>query len=481
MYGMMKAGREFNSLPASRESRLRFTPAGKLTPFQLVIKINVHVLDNKTQVYLITVPGEKQRSSGRGYRCFFLSAEADNKRIANMRQSPFVFLFVVLISFTAIISSCKKDNCTTCPPPVTNCEYPPGNRNFTWRLDTVAWFPSTLGGVWAFSDTDAYVMGTIVDGKPPYKSRPGKHWDGKVWEDNINGTWDTTITPDPNVTIKISPRNDVIGDDHFMVAVGYHAWTGVISAGIAEFDNSTKKWKSYQLQAVGELYSVWTDGKGYFIAVGDNGMVYTKDGYSAGWVYQKAPSGFNLVRVSGISKSEIYILGDSAVPGRHYQQIWKLLNSDWIKLYDNFDTTNTPIQLPVANDDVNSIAAVRCSISDSLYLYTVGEESYEFSTKENSLVFEKVNLASKGLPLSSFYKPAANIRMFSPNDYWISSAWYYLYHWNGSNFQKIEPISTLPYGEPIGVTLCIQKNSSGKIWMVLEMDSQVYAVLQGTP
>ena len=380
-------------------------------------------------------------------------------------------VLIVLIFFLTILSGCREHKpCTICPPPATNCEYPAGNRNFIWRLDTVAWFPSTVGGLWAFSDNDAYLMGYIVEGKPPWDLFMAKHWDGKTWNTNTCGSYNEIR----------HYANDVTGDDHFMVSVGYYA-IGSERAGLAEFDNRTKTWKGYQFETQGELNSVWTDGNGYFIAVGDHGMVYTKDGYSAGWVYQNSPSDFNLIKIAGISKTEKYILGDSAIPGRHYQQIWKLLNSDWIKLYDNCDTTNTPIQPPVTNDDINSIAAVRCSISDSLYLYAVGEESYEFSTKGNSLVFEKVNLASKGLPLSPIHKPAARISLFSPNDYWISSAWYYLYHWNGSNFQKIEPISTLPYGEPIGVTSHIQKSGSGKIWMVLEMDSQVYAVIQGTP
>ena len=206
---------------------------------------------------------------------------------------------------------CKKDNgqCLTCPPQATNCEYPPGNRNFIWRFDTVAWVSSTVAGVWAFSDTDAYVMGTIVDGKPPYTNRIGRHWNGSVWEDNINGTWGYDNITGKWGDISIGPRNDIIGDNNFMVTVGYWGIDQMKYAGIAEFNNQTKKWKSYQLQTVGELRSLWTDGNGYFIAVGDSGMVYTKDGYNASWVYQKAPTEFNLYRLTGVSKEEIYTSG----------------------------------------------------------------------------------------------------------------------------------------------------------------------------
>lgn len=223
----------------------------------------------------------------------------------------------LIIVFVTIISvcffGCPKDESPVVVIPPSTCAYPSGNRSFTWRLDTVAWFPSTVAGVWAFSDTDAYVMGSIVDGKPPYSSRFGRHWNGKIWEDSINGTWGYNNATGIWGDITIAPRNDVTGDNHFMVAVGYGAKTGFISAGIVEFDNTVKKWKSYEFQTLGELRSVWTDGKGYFITVGDSGMVYTKDGYSSNWIYQKVQTNFSFYKISGVSKNEIYVLDRKSV------------------------------------------------------------------------------------------------------------------------------------------------------------------------
>jgi hypothetical protein len=134
-------------------------------------------------------------------------------------------------------------------------------------------------------------LGNIVDGVQPFTSRPGRHWNGNVWSDSIHGTWGYNNATQRWGDIAIGPL-DVTGDDHFMVTVGFWGIGAIDYAGVAEFDNNMKKWKSYQLTAVGNLYSVWTDGKGYFIAVGDNGMVYTKDGYSATWNYTKAPTNF---------------------------------------------------------------------------------------------------------------------------------------------------------------------------------------------
>ena len=382
-------------------------------------------------------------------------------------------LSFVLISFVLLNLGCKK---TPTQPPddkPTTCTYPTGNRNFTWRMDTIAWFPSTLGGVWAFSDSDAYVMGYIFEGKPPYSFSVGLHWNGKIWDKSINGSF-SEINHYPN---------DVTGDDFFMVTVGYWA-IGQEKAGFGEFDNRTKKWKGYQTQMPGQLRSVWTDGKGFFIAAGDNGMVYTKDGYTAAWVYQKAPTEFNFYKVSGITKNEIYLrAARSLTTGEHYTQIWKYYDNSWTKLMDNQDTTNTPIKITQsANGNiVNEIDVFRCSITDSLLLVVTGRESYEFYSKRNSNEFTKVNLTSKGLPLSQLHKTGLYVTLYSPNDYWITSADYDLYHWNGKDFKKIEPSPSLPYGQPWGVVSRIKKNNSGKIWMLLEMDPQVYAVIQGTP
>jgi hypothetical protein len=132
------------------------------------------------------------------------------------------YLLVTILLSIFLVVACRKDPPIVPPDqPPTTCTYPPGNRNFTWRLDTVAWFLSTVAGVWVFSDTDAYVIGYIIDGKPPYTLRPGRHWNGKFWGDSINGTWGFDNATEIWGDIRIDLRNDVTGDDHFMVAAGF--------------------------------------------------------------------------------------------------------------------------------------------------------------------------------------------------------------------------------------------------------------------
>lgn len=381
------------------------------------------------------------------------------------------FLTVVLLSFVLIITGCKKN--ATQPPDdnPTTCTYPAGNRNFTWRIDTVAWFPSWLGGVWAFSDSDAYLMGEIFQ-RPNGVSTGyiGLHWNGKKWDTNINGTVEE---------IK-HVANDVTGDDHYMVSVGN--WSiDPPKPALGEFDNRTKKWKGYQFQIQGELRSVWTDSKGYFIAVGDNGMVYTKDGYTAEWVYQKASTEFSFYSVTGINKNEIYFWAyRHFASGGEHRQIWKLNNGSWIKMFDTQDTFGNIFDL-AKTDLSNDIAVYKCDITDSVKIYIVGWESYLFEGKGPELSFKRTNLSDKGLPLRSNGREAGGITLFTPNDIWIQGSRYNNYHWNGKDFQRMI-IPGLPNDDnAFGMQLKVRKTSSGKVFYTSEVSSQVYVVLQGTP
>jgi hypothetical protein len=361
--------------------------------------------------------------------------------------------------------------------------YPPGNRAFTWRTDTVAGFPSMISGVWAFSDTDAYVMGSIVDWYPPYTGRFGKHWNGKVWEDSLHGTW----LPDEKTgafgDIAIAPANGITGDDHFMVCVGLCGENRKTYGGVAEFNNTTKKWKSNRFQdAEGELRAVWTDRKGYFIAVGDNGMVYTKDGYQSALVYQKAPTSFHLTAVSGCSKNEIYVRGYTAlVTGYHYNQYWKYTGTQWIKLLDNQDTTGTIVKLEGTENSMYSLAAYRCPVTDSLKLYLIGWESFLLEAKGQDLHYKITNLSTLGLPLRAMWRTGLRISFFTPNDFWVFGTRYNFFHWNGSNFQQML-VPGIPYNDlDFGDQPSMMKLPSGKVFLASEVSSQVYVVAQGTP
>lgn len=382
-------------------------------------------------------------------------------------RTPSLLILMVSLLFTGCP---EEDPPIIPPPPATQCEYPAGNRNYSWRLDTVAWFPSTLGGIHAFSDSDAYLMGYIGEGKPPWNIFMAKHWNGTSWTTNTNGSYEE---------IK-HYANDVTGDNFYMVSVGYWA-IGSERAGLAEFDNRSKKWKGHQFQTQGELRSVWTDGKGYFIAAGDNGMVYIKDGYSSSWVYQKAPTEFIFYEVKGIDRNEIYFWAyRHFVTGEDHRQIWKLRDNVWINMFDSQDTAEQILSLK-RSDLPNSIAVSRCSITDSLKLYVVGWESYLLEGKGQSLSFKKTNLTDLGLPLRSNERSAGGIDVFTPNDIWIRGSRYNNYHWNGSDFHKMV-IPGLPNADVrSGEQRSIRMTQTKKVFYTAEVASQVYVVIQGMP
>ena len=384
-----------------------------------------------------------------------------------MRKSAHFILIIVLTFISVLFFACPDDP----EPEPTTCEYPAGNRTFTWRVDTVAYWPSFLGGVHAFADDDAYVMGYIGEGQAPWRIFVGKHWNGTKWDNNIYGT-------DAEVG---HVANDVTGDDHFMVSVGNWSWTPPKPA-IGEFDNLAKKWKAYQFETEGELRSVWTDGKGFFIAVGDNGMVYTKDGYKAEWVYSKAPTEFHFTNIVGISKHEMYAISQlPTITGVIYQQYWKCYNNQWIKLYDGQDTTGTPVKLYGTDNSMYDLSVSRCSYNDSLKLYLIGWESFLLESEGQSLNYSITNLSQMGLPLRSMGRTAVRINLYSPNDYWIFGTRYNFYHWNGTDFQKIVMPGLPDDDAHFGDQHRMIKTSTGKIFLPTEVSSQVYVVVQGTP
>lgn len=377
----------------------------------------------------------------------------------------------ISVCFVIALASCKPD--ITGPIPFPDCNYSPGNRDFSWRADTVALFPSTLGGVWAFADDDAYVMGRIwQQDNGEQRFYAGLHWNGIEWEDDIHGTIEEDIR---------HFSNDLIGDKSYMVSVGLHGDFRSPKAGLAEFDNHTKKWRGYQYEIDGELRAVWTDGKGFFIAGGDNGMVYTKNGYSAEWVFTQAPTDFHFYSISGVSKNEIYLLGRRYIDAISYPEIWKYHNANWIKMLDYRDTVGTSITIPNNEFSISELAAFRCAKSDSLQLYVIGWESVLFESHGQNLEFKATNLTDRGLPLRTLGRTGLKVNLFTPNDIWIIGTRYNFYHWNGLDYQKMV-IPGLPNDDTqFGFQRRMVKTASGKVFLLSEVSSQVYVVVQGTP
>ena len=86
------------------------------------------------------------------------------------KQSSFLFLFTALLTIIFINLSCE-DN------PVTPDEPPPGSRDYTWTVDTLAIPFMSFNRIWGSSPQDVWIVGPGGDlDKTIY------HYDGSSWQ-----------------------------------------------------------------------------------------------------------------------------------------------------------------------------------------------------------------------------------------------------------------------------------------------------------
>ena len=376
------------------------------------------------------------------------------------------FVLIVFISSCSLFSGNdkKKDD---------SCDWPIGNRNYSWRIDTVGYWPSTMGGLYVFNDSTAFLTGNINDKKN--NQLAGLRWNGTKWLTDI-------YNPAPEYPAGHF-GNDAIGDDTLMVSVGYWG-LNLDQAAIGEFNLKTKTWTNHKFEVQGELNSVWTDGKGFYIAVGNNGIMYTKDSQSSDWVFSRMEDEFNLNKVAGISETEWYISGYKYPDPRATvnNKIYRVLNGTITVIYDNYHIDSSILPL-FGSTSTTRIDAIRCCISDSLYLFISGEVQVKLSSFENELNFRSINLSKLSSGINEISHFSGYITAFTPNDVWIPTIWFGLYHYNGIDVKKIESIPSINYGDTRsdGVLRQVKKSKSGKLWMLMETGSQQYILIQGTP
>jgi len=375
------------------------------------------------------------------------------------------FVLIVFISSCSLFSGNdkKKDD---------SCDWPIGNRNYSWRIDTVGYWPSTMGGLYVFNDSTAFLTGNINDKKN--NQLAGLRWNGTKWLTDI-------YNPAPEYPAGHF-GNDAIGDDTLMVSVGYWG-LNLDQAAIGEFNLKTKTWTNHKFEVQGELNSIWTDGKGFYIAVGNNGIMYTKESPSSDWVFSRMDDGFNLTKVSGISKTEWYLSGYkySTAYRAFISKTYRYLNGQWLTLYDSSQNESSILNLRNSLL-VNRLQAFRCSDTDSLYLYISGASTFKITSFGHELQFREINLRGLYLDNDESFR-SGWVFGSNPNNIWMPTLYYGLYHYNGSTVQKIETIPGLPYGDMSHWGLVNQMvfSKSGKIWMLMETKVQNYILIQGTP
>lgn len=386
----------------------------------------------------------------------------------------------IIFSSLLVSASCQQpteNNTDSGVNPSQSCTYPNSSNEFTWRVDTVGWFPTTIGGLHAFSDSDAYVMGYLAQG-PKDDPQEALHWDGTSWK--------KVIFKNPIQEVG-HYSYDATGDDNFMVSVGEWAMYPNSKCGLSEFDNSTKKWKGYQFNTEGPLYDVWTDGQGFFIAGGEHGSMYIKDSRNASWRFVQAPlveGDWNggVTKINGISKNEMYIKLRYYTNSESIDQYWKYDLVTWTKLFDTSDSVQGDF-FGIKPEPVRSFSVswVHCSMSDErkIYVNIVPNGSFPspnlriYKSKLGDSKLQRLNddIIYDHLPSNIF-----SFNVLTPNDIWMWG--YSLYHWNGESMKAVS-IPSIPDFKGETQLRRIKKSVNGKkVWIRHSLSSQVWVVAQ---
>lgn len=193
---------------------------------------------------------------------------------------------------------------------------------------------------------------------------------------------------------------------------------------------------------------------------------------------------FNLTKVKGISKNEWYISSyNYPTPGSiSNNKIIRYLDQNYLTLYDTYDLNSSVLPL-YSSTIVTRLDAIRCSTTDSLYLFVSGIEHVKLTSFSSDLIFRPLSLSRLGRNENEITSTSPNIFALSPNNVWIPTTKYGIYHYNGFDMQKIESIPNLPYGNNLHSGLITQMvlSESGRLWILMMSETQQYVLIQGTP
>lgn len=347
----------------------------------------------------------------------------------------------------------------------TDCDEPKSTQNYTWRIDTVGNFGSSIGGVYAFSDSDAYVMGFLM--KNDRNAVIGLHWNGNVWSENIYAT--------PLEIGHVSLAST--GDKNIMVSVGMDGF-GNPNHALAEFDNRTKKWKKKVYSEPGQFYSVWTDKKGFYAAGGSNGFLVYKNGEGSDWVKQDVPpeASGNIRYIEGLNLNDLFLSVEKYENLDFRYQFWRVQNNGWKKIYDSFQPDSNRYLKVKHRTDFFGFDINYCGITNRLMLfaYAFGNlEILEYS-HEKDWFFEADVPYRNGIGGSAHIADA-----FATNDIWFTGILWH--HWDGKTVNYIEFSGYQEFTSSWNAT----RSPSGKVFLPLGRSegsfSYTWVIAQGTP
>jgi len=376
-----------------------------------------------------------------------------------------IFKIVVLCFYFSIVS-CKNptENTILNPPVSIDCNEPKSTQNYTWRIDTIGDFGSHLGGIYAFSDTDAYAMGFLWSNKK--NGTAERHWNGKVWSENVYATG-----------LEIGHYSlAATGDEKIMISVGYASVGNPVHA-LAEFDNRTKKWKKKVFSQPGQFYSVWTDKKGFYAAGGSNGFLVFKNSEGSDWVEQSVPSEAKgtIKYLKGIDFNDLFITVEKVENLDYYRQLWRLQNKKWKKIYDPLQPDSVRYLKTNGRTDFFGFDLSYCPSNNLLTLYAFGNtvEIYHYNSVTNRFIEADVPYR-EGIGGS-----AQAINAYSPNDIWFRGVLWH--HWDGKTVKYLD----FPGYEAFDNSWNATRSPSGKVFIPLGRSEgsfgYTWVIAQGTP
>lgn len=199
----------------------------------------------------------------------------------------FLALFI-LITFT--VFTCNPVE----PPPDNNDNLPDTtSHEFSWEIDTIGMFQSSLFDVWGTDKNNIYAVGFVYLSYSPYHATNIMYWNGSNWNpiDYLEGDL---------ISIYGFGKSDIWVCGAWMIDNNAYAlishWNG-------------DRWQTWKFNQYPALLSIWGTSSQNMYAVGDKGLILKYNGLN--WQQISTNISQNLYEIYGISENEIYAVGNS--------------------------------------------------------------------------------------------------------------------------------------------------------------------------
>lgn len=320
-----------------------------------------------------------------------------------MRHPPIVFLFVVCISVTAIISCCKKNTCLICPSPTDTTSH-----NFVFQQFVFGESGgSILYDVAIINDTLVYAVGEVYLKDSTGKGDPQPYnlakWDGQVWKlHKVPYIYQGQAFYNPIQCIFAFGSDDI-----WIAGNGVQHWDG---ARYNEIDLSISLWGQNKIK------KIWGINNSNIYIVGDGGSV----AFYNGSTWAKIESGTTL------SINDIYGAYNSTT---RQWEILAVASDDVSKKLMRIQGTSV---YPVPDD----------SLSNSLYgvwfvpcekYYVVGAGIGFKTALDNSPWY----VYPSGVVTSYM---SGGVRGNNINDVFVAGSFFEIVHFNGSTWRNYRDV-----------------------------------------